>query len=70
MPACIEALGALNCVVNSASRFDEDTAKDFGYAKLLEMTAINLAAPLTLARALYETVPGCRRRTTKRSAAS
>ena len=57
VPACIEALGALNCVVNNASRFDEDTAQDFGYAKLLEMTAINLAAPLTLARALYETVP-------------
>ena len=57
VPACIEALGTLNCVVNSASRFDEDTAKDFGYVKLLEMTAINLAAPLTLARALYETVP-------------
>jgi NAD(P)-dependent dehydrogenase (short-subunit alcohol dehydrogenase family) len=57
VPACIEALGGLACVVNCASRFVEDTAQDFGYAKLLEMTAVNLAAPLTLARALYETVP-------------
>ncbi|SAL58603.1 dehydrogenase [Caballeronia terrestris] len=57
VPACIEAFGGLNCVVNCASRFDEDTAQDFRYAKLLEMTAINLAAPLTLARALHETVP-------------
>jgi NAD(P)-dependent dehydrogenase (short-subunit alcohol dehydrogenase family) len=47
VPACIEALGGLACVVNCASRF----------AKLLEMTAVNLAAPVALARALHETVP-------------
>ncbi|WP_250465978.1 MULTISPECIES: SDR family oxidoreductase [unclassified Caballeronia] len=57
VPACVEAFGALNCVVNCASRFDEDTATDFGYAKLLEMTAINVAAPLTLARLLHEITP-------------
>ncbi|SAK72636.1 SDR family oxidoreductase [Caballeronia ptereochthonis] len=57
VPACIEAFGGLNCVVNCASRFDEDTAIDFGYAKLLEMTAVNVAAPLTLARMLHEIVP-------------
>lgn len=57
VPACVEALGGLACVVNCASSFVEDTAQDFGYARLLEMTAVNLAAPLTLARALYETVP-------------
>jgi len=57
VPACIEALGGLACVVNCASRFDEDTAQTFGYAKLLEMTAVNLAAPVALARALHETVP-------------
>ena len=51
VPACAEAFGGLNCVVNCASRFDEDTAIDFGYAKLLEMTAVNVAAPLTLAAA-------------------
>ncbi|KND56050.1 FolM Alternative dihydrofolate reductase 1 [Candidatus Paraburkholderia kirkii] len=57
VPACVEAFGGLNCVANSASRFDEDTAIDFGYAKLLEMTAVNVAAPLTLARMLHEIVP-------------
>jgi NAD(P)-dependent dehydrogenase (short-subunit alcohol dehydrogenase family) len=57
VPQCRERLGGLACVVNCASRFDEDTARDFGYAKLLEMTAINLAAPVTLARALFETIP-------------
>ncbi|SPB14025.1 putative dehydrogenase [Caballeronia novacaledonica] len=57
VPACVEAFGGLNCVVNCASRFDEDTAIDFGYAKLLAMTAINVAAPLTLARMLHEIMP-------------
>ena len=57
VPACVETFGGLNCVVNCASRFDEDTAIDFGYAKLLEMTAVNVAAPLTLARMLHEIVP-------------
>jgi NAD(P)-dependent dehydrogenase (short-subunit alcohol dehydrogenase family) len=57
VPACVEAFGGLNCVVNCASRFDEDTATDFSYAKLLEMTAVNVAAPLTLARMLHEITP-------------
>ncbi|KXU94446.1 short-chain dehydrogenase [Caballeronia megalochromosomata] len=57
VPACVEAFGGLNCVVNCASRFDEDTAADFSYAKLLEMTAVNVAAPLTLARMLHEITP-------------
>jgi NAD(P)-dependent dehydrogenase (short-subunit alcohol dehydrogenase family) len=57
VPACIEALGGLHCVVNNASRFVEDTAIDFSYPRLLEMMAINVGAPLTLARALYEATP-------------
>ena len=57
VPACVESFGGLDCVLNCASQFDEDSAKDFGYAKLLETTAINVAAPLTLARSLYEIVP-------------
>ena len=58
VPACIEALGGLNCVVNNASRFDEDTAQRFRLRDTAaEMTAINLAAPLTLARTLYEATP-------------
>ncbi len=54
VPACIEALGGVQCVVNCASAFEEDTAQDFGYAALLKMMAINVGAPLALARALYE----------------
>jgi NAD(P)-dependent dehydrogenase (short-subunit alcohol dehydrogenase family) len=57
VPACVEFFGDLDCVLNCASRFDEDTAKDFGYAKFLETTAIDVAAPLTLARSLYEIIP-------------
>ncbi|QSN61134.1 SDR family oxidoreductase [Caballeronia sp. M1242] len=57
VPSCVETFGALHCVVNCASRFDEDTAADFGYAKLMQMTAVNVAAPLTLARTLHEATP-------------
>ncbi|WP_174363592.1 SDR family oxidoreductase [uncultured Caballeronia sp.] len=57
VPGCIEALGGLHCVVNNASRFTEDTARDFSYARLLEMMAVNVAAPLALARALHEATP-------------
>jgi NAD(P)-dependent dehydrogenase (short-subunit alcohol dehydrogenase family) len=61
VPDSIAALGALECVVNNASLFDEDTAQTFAYAKLLNMTAINVGAPLALARALYETIPDAAR---------
>lgn len=57
VPACIEALGGLHCVVNNASRFVEDTARDFSYVRLLEMMAVNVGAPLALARALHEATP-------------
>jgi len=57
VPACIDALGGLHCVVNNASRFVEDTARDFSYPRLLEMMAINVGAPLALARALYDATP-------------
>ena len=57
VPACIETLGGLNCVLNCASSFVEDTARDFGYTKLLEMMAINVGAPLALARALFDATP-------------
>jgi len=57
VPACIDALGGLHCVVNNASSFIEDTARDFSYPRLLEMMAINVGAPLALARALYDATP-------------
>jgi NAD(P)-dependent dehydrogenase (short-subunit alcohol dehydrogenase family) len=59
VPACLQAFGRLDCVLNCASRFDEDTAQTFSYGRLLALMQINLAAPLTLARGLYEAIPDC-----------
>jgi NAD(P)-dependent dehydrogenase (short-subunit alcohol dehydrogenase family) len=55
--ACTEALGRPACVLNNASRFEEDTARDVGYETLLRLMAINVGAPLVLARTLYEATP-------------
>jgi NAD(P)-dependent dehydrogenase (short-subunit alcohol dehydrogenase family) len=55
--ACTEALGRPACVLNNASRFDEDTARDVGYETLLRLMAINVGAPLVLARTLYDATP-------------
>jgi NAD(P)-dependent dehydrogenase (short-subunit alcohol dehydrogenase family) len=57
VPACVAQLGRLNCVVNNASCFDADTAHDVNYGRLLRLTAINVGAPLTLARALHDATP-------------
>jgi NAD(P)-dependent dehydrogenase (short-subunit alcohol dehydrogenase family) len=43
--------------VNNASQFDEDTAHDVGYERLLHLTAVNVGAPLVLARTLYDATP-------------
>lgn len=55
--ACTAALGRPVCVVNNASRFVEDTARDVGYETLLAHMAVNVAAPLVLARALFDATP-------------
>lgn len=47
-------LGAIGCLVNSASRFDYDRPAGFGYAALQAHVGPNLAAPLLLARKLYD----------------
>jgi hypothetical protein len=57
LPACIEALGRPSCIVNNASRFEEDTPQNVGYDLLLKLTAMNLGAPLVLARKLFEATP-------------
>ena len=57
LPACIETLGRPACIVNNASRFEEDTAQNVGYDLLLKLTAMNLGAPLVLARMLFEATP-------------
>ena len=57
LPACMAALGRPSCIVNNASRFEEDTAQNVGYDLLLKLTAMNLGAPLVLARMLFEATP-------------
>ncbi len=57
VPACTAALGRPECVVNNASIFEEDTAHDVGYEMLLRLTAVNVGAPLVLARKLYDATP-------------
>ena len=57
LPACTAALGRPVCIVNNASRFEEDTARNVGYDLLLKLTAMNLGAPLVLARMLFEATP-------------
>lgn len=57
VPACTAALGRPHCVVNQASLIAEDTAYEVGYDTLLHSMSINLAAPLVLARALYQATP-------------
>ena len=57
VPDCIAALGRPACVINNASLFAEDAANDVGCDRLLHLAAINLAAPLVLARTLHEATP-------------
>ncbi|WP_128595965.1 SDR family oxidoreductase, partial [Paraburkholderia kirstenboschensis] len=57
LPACTAALGRPVCIVNNASSFEEDTPLDVGYELLLKLTAINLGAPLVLARMLFDATP-------------
>jgi NAD(P)-dependent dehydrogenase (short-subunit alcohol dehydrogenase family) len=57
VPDCTAALGRPSCVLNNASRFSEDTARDVGYEKLLQLMSINVGAPLVLARTLWEATP-------------
>jgi NAD(P)-dependent dehydrogenase (short-subunit alcohol dehydrogenase family) len=57
VPRAVAGLGALRCVVNSASLFDYDSAQDFSMAKLDAHMRANVAAPLLLAQALHAATP-------------
>jgi NAD(P)-dependent dehydrogenase (short-subunit alcohol dehydrogenase family) len=57
LPALAAALGPVGGVVNSASRFEFDSAADFSYAGLVAHTLPNLAAPVLLARELHRRLP-------------
>jgi len=53
IPMCREAFGTPEVLVNSASLFEQDTGKDFDNGLFQRAMSINLAAPLTLAGAMY-----------------
>jgi len=57
LPALGEALGVATCVVNSASRFEYDSAADVGFASFQAHLLPNLAAPVLLARELHRGLP-------------
>jgi NAD(P)-dependent dehydrogenase (short-subunit alcohol dehydrogenase family) len=50
-------LGAVGCVVNNASLFQQDSAAAFSPAALDAHMRVNLAAPLLLAQALHAATP-------------
>jgi NAD(P)-dependent dehydrogenase (short-subunit alcohol dehydrogenase family) len=57
LPAAIEALGPVTCVVNNASLFDYDSPQDFTMAKLDAHMRANTGAPVLLAQALHAHTP-------------
>jgi len=57
LPQAIAALDRVDCVVNNASLFDFDTDLNFTHARLDAHMHANVAAPIQLARALYDATP-------------
>jgi NAD(P)-dependent dehydrogenase (short-subunit alcohol dehydrogenase family) len=57
LPAVLAALERVDCVVNNASLFDYDSDLSFGQARLDAHMHANVAAPILLARALYDATP-------------
>jgi NAD(P)-dependent dehydrogenase (short-subunit alcohol dehydrogenase family) len=51
---CTNELGPVSCVVNNASLFEYDDAARFATDTLLRAMRTNVAAPVLLARSLYE----------------
>ena len=57
LPQAVAALERIDCVVNNASLFDYDSDFDFNLARLDAHMHCNVAAPVLLARALYDATP-------------
>jgi NAD(P)-dependent dehydrogenase (short-subunit alcohol dehydrogenase family) len=53
LPQAIKKMGAITCVVNSASLFEYDDAASFNQSNLDAHVHTNLAAPILLAQALH-----------------
>jgi NAD(P)-dependent dehydrogenase (short-subunit alcohol dehydrogenase family) len=58
LPRVIQRFGALDAVVNNASRFEHDDAQTFTAASLAAHVASNTAAPILLAQALHAHLKG------------
>lgn len=50
---CAAQLGEVTCLVNSASLFEPDSARDFDPARLARHMDVNVSAPVMLARQLH-----------------
>jgi NAD(P)-dependent dehydrogenase (short-subunit alcohol dehydrogenase family) len=57
LPNAAATLGAISCVVNNASLFEHDDSLTFSTTKLDAHMHANLAAPILLARSLYDATP-------------
>ncbi|MFZ6848696.1 SDR family oxidoreductase [Undibacterium sp. RuRC25W] len=55
--SALKAMGAIHCVVNNASLFEEDQASTFSHTYLDKHMHANLAAPVLLAQALHAATP-------------
>ncbi|MES2071081.1 MAG: SDR family oxidoreductase [Pseudomonadota bacterium] len=60
LPRAMAELGPVDCVVNNASLFEEDSVHSFGQAGLDRHMRANLAAPVLLAQALHAATPAGR----------
>ncbi|MET3116735.1 NAD(P)-dependent dehydrogenase (short-subunit alcohol dehydrogenase family) [Undibacterium sp. GrIS 1.8] len=57
LPRVIAAFGSVQCVVNNASLFEEDSISDVSKLRLDKHMHANLLAPLLLSRALHAATP-------------
>ena len=55
---CAHELGPVTCLVNNASLFERDDSGSFSAEHLVRAMRINVAAPVLLARALHDQLPG------------
>ena len=56
LPRVVERFGAVDAVINNASKFEHDGVADFSYEALLAHMRTNAGAPILLARALHQHV--------------
>lgn len=54
---CVNTLGPVHCLVNNASLFTFDTAKNFTSESLRQNLSVNLVSPLVLAKTFADQIP-------------